>query len=278
MQVKTLSHFFPFRTPDNGPIFVSLHATRHSRPKSRRFAAACADHERPHAARVGHNGRLEHAALHAASESSAASAAASAAMGPKRESAARSTKPPTSICARRNRVFAQVADREAVFELLPQLRDGLESRTLASESSSGRCRRASAAVRRRRPAAGDPSCCRYSGAPTGRRLERGLRGPLGFQIGGLGAPNLLSPARARYSWSAGLRWAKQSHLLRHHPASPWIGNLPALRFYAVFACFLVNTKPKFTFFMASSKFLPALTKVCRSVFFAPVFFVTFSQK
>ena len=103
--------------------------------------------------------------------------------------------------------LVQVAGRGAVLELLPQLRDGLEPRTLASESPSGRCRRASAA-RRRRPAAGDPSCCRYSGAPTGRRLGCGLRDPLSFQIGRLGAPHLLSPARARYSWSAGLGWAE----------------------------------------------------------------------
>ena len=74
----------------------------------------------------------------------------------------------------------------------------------------------------------------------GRRLGRGLGDPLlGFQIGLLlGAPHLLSPARARYSWSAGLGWAEQSRLLRHYSAqslnlgSATCRRLSALRFRA----------------------------------------------
>ena len=189
------------------PALVYTVRLRTPPAKSHRVTAACAEHARPHAARVGHDGRLEHDAAAAHGVDGVGASAASAAMRPKRESAARSTKPPTAICVRRSTLHRlPAADREAVLELLPQLRDGLEPRTSASESSTGCCRRASAA-RCRRPAAGDPSCCRYSGAPTCRRLGRGLGDPPRFQIGRLGAPNLLPPAWARCSWSAGLRWA-----------------------------------------------------------------------
>ena len=207
-------------------------------PKSRCVATACAEHARPRVARVSHDGCLEHAAaathgVDGVGELGGVGAsAASAAMRPKRESAARSAKPPTSICARRN---------TSLHRLLIEKQYSSCCRSCATASNLGHWRRnhrlaataarAPRAVAARRRAIGVAVATRAHQQPAGRRPGSG-RGlvQIGFQIGRLGAPHLLSPARARYSWSAGFRWAWQSHLLRHHSAKLLDNNLPALRF------------------------------------------------
>ena len=92
---------------------------RHPPAKSRRGAAACVEeHAQPHAARVGHDGRLEHAA--GAVSASSAALAASRERGDEAEAQERREADEAARVHLRPQDHVLAQDRETVLELLPR--------------------------------------------------------------------------------------------------------------------------------------------------------------